>query len=239
MADLTTAVGELLKKKNTEENLHIYVEGLSSLYKRMAELRLAMNYYTFAEIYSDFDFAKKTAVDPYINEIQQIINDVILLDTLSPDAVDRIDALRNRIIAKMEILTAYTDIFQVYEYVLNRVEYRFSESEFGDEYYNDRFEKDIYRYITGDKDNTVINMKLSQIVGQVPMRLSKNKFYDMLKNSYSIYKGSEKQSVNDFAYMIRTSGTLYKPQDFEEEFPELKKGSAAETDLFRQHSFFP
>ena len=50
MADLTTAVGELLKKKNTEENLHIYVEGLSSLYKRMAELRLAMNYYTFAEI---------------------------------------------------------------------------------------------------------------------------------------------------------------------------------------------
>ena len=223
MADLTTAVGELLKKKNTEENLHIYVEGLSSLYKRMAELRLAMNYYTFAEIYSDFDFAKKTAVDPYINEIQQIINDVILLDTLSPDAVDRIDALRNRIIAKMEILTAYTDIFQIYEYVLNRVEYRFSESEFGDEYYNDRFEKDIYRYITGDKDNTVINMKLSQIVGQVPMRLSKNKFYDMLKDSFSIYKGSEKQSVNDFAYMIRTSGTLYKPQDFEEEFPELKK----------------
>ena len=130
MADLTTAVGELLKKKNTEENLHIYVEGLSSLYKRMAELRLAMNYYTFAEIYSDFDFAKKTAVDPYINEIQQIINDVILLDTLSLDAVDRIDALRNRIIAKMEILTAYTDIFQIYEYVLNRVEYRFSESEF-------------------------------------------------------------------------------------------------------------
>ena len=38
MADLTTAVGELLKKKNTEENLHIYVEGLSSLYKRMAEI---------------------------------------------------------------------------------------------------------------------------------------------------------------------------------------------------------
>lgn len=223
MADLTTAVGELLKKKNTEENLHIYVEGLSSLYKRMAELRLAMNYYTFAEIYSDFDFAKKTAVDPYINEIQQIINDVILLDTLSLDAVERIDALRNRIIAKMEILTAYTDIFQIYEYVLNRVEYRFSESEFGDEYYNDRFEKDIYRYITGDKDNTVINMKLSQIVGQVPMRLSKNKFYDMLKDSFSIYKGSEKQSVNDFAYMIRTAGTLYKPQDFEGEFPELKK----------------
>ena len=61
MADLTTAVGELLKKKNTEENLHIYVEGLSSLYKRMAELRLAMNYYTFAEIYSDFDFAKGLA----------------------------------------------------------------------------------------------------------------------------------------------------------------------------------
>lgn len=120
---------------------------------------------------------------------------MILLDTLSPDAVDRIDALRNRIIAKMEILTAYTDIFQIYEYVLNRVEYRFSESEFGDEYYNDRFEKDIYRYITGDKDNTVINMKLSQIVGQVPMRLSKNKFYDMLRIHFLYIRAAKSRAL--------------------------------------------
>lgn len=78
---------------------------------------------------------------------------------------------------------------------MNRVEYRFSESEFGDEYYNDRFEKDIYRYITGDKDNTVINMKLSQIVGQVPMRLSKNKFYDMLRIHFLYIRAAKSRAL--------------------------------------------
>lgn len=83
---------------------------------------------------------KKTAVDPYINEIQQIINDVILLDTLSPDAVDRIDALRNRIIAKWRYLR-HIRIFSRYMSMFEQSGIQISESEFGDEYYNDRFEK--------------------------------------------------------------------------------------------------
>ena len=41
------------------------------------------------------------------------------------------------------------------------------------------------------------------------------------KDSFSLYKGSEMQSVDDFAYMIRTAGTIYNPEGFGVMFPEL------------------
>ena len=63
MSELTSAVNELLKGKRAEENLHVYTDGLSALYKRMAHLRMAMNYFTFAEVYSDMDVKDKSVFD--------------------------------------------------------------------------------------------------------------------------------------------------------------------------------
>ena len=40
-------------------------------------------------------------------------------------SLDGFEALRQDTIKEMEKLTAYTDIFQAYEYVMNRVEGRF------------------------------------------------------------------------------------------------------------------
>ena len=42
---------------------------------------------------------------------------------------DKISSLRNRLIAIMESITDYVDKFKIYEYVLNRVEYRFKDDE--------------------------------------------------------------------------------------------------------------
>ena len=38
------------------------------------------------------------------------------------DALEDLDALRKRITKKMEALTGFSDCFQIYEYVLNRME---------------------------------------------------------------------------------------------------------------------
>ena len=40
--------------------------------------------------------------------------------------VDRLEELRNRVTCEMEAATAYTDVFQAYEYVLNRLEGRYA-----------------------------------------------------------------------------------------------------------------
>ncbi len=211
MAELTTAVNELLKSKKPEENLRTYTDGLGSLYKKMSYLRLSMNYFTLAQMYGEFTKAKKTEVEDAVKAVQKLVGLVLewnMSEHMDEEAAAIAEAARNSIIAKMEDLTAYIDGLRVYEYMLNRVEFRFKKSDFNNDYYGEKFEKDIIHYITSDKDNSAINMKLGQVIEQLPMRLSKNKFFDILKDSLSLYKGSEKLSVQDFVYMIRTSGTL-------------------------------
>lgn len=220
MSELTTAVNELLKGRHAEENLHIYAEGLSALYKRFAGLRLAMNYYTFSEMYSEMNRETVKLFDAKISLLQKLVNGIMYENNMEVTEED-IVGLRKDLISMMEILTAYVDRLQICEYILNRTEYKFKPSGYDNEYYNNEFENDICRYVLSDRDNTVINMKITQIVGQIPMRLSKNKFYDMIKDAFSLYRGSEKQTTDDFAYMIRTAGGMYTPDGFETALPEL------------------
>lgn len=223
MAELTTAVSELLKGKRPEANMGIYTEQLPALYKRLATLRLSMNYYTFSEIFEELNDEDRQIILPYVEKIQVLVKDYILAKNSTESGIKLADSLRNELINVMEIMTAYTDNFQIVEYMLNRVEYRFKECSFNDDYYKDMFEKDIYRYVTSETDNSVINMKICQVISQLPMRMSKNKFFDLLKASLSIYKNSEKLSVDDFVYMIRTAGTLDKPEGMDEMFHDLKE----------------
>lgn len=222
MAELSSAVNELIKGKRVSENLPVYTGGLFSLYKRMAYLRMALNYYTFSEIYYELNKDKKEVIFEEVTALQKLINGIILSNEMDYEAAEaEIIKLRNSIIGKMEVLTAFTDRIQIYEYILNRVEFRFNESEFDDEYYKNNFERDILNYVVNDRDNAVINMKLAMVMGELPMRLSKNKFFDVINQSFSVYKESEKLSINDFAYRIRTAGAIYSPEGMNKYFPLL------------------
>ena len=224
MAELSSAVRELTKGKKASENLMIYTKELSALYSNMSHLRLTINYYTFSEIYYELSNDKRKIISGELGTIQSLIDTVMLAtETDYEKAEEIIVGLRSDIIAKMEILTAFTDRIQIYEYILNRVEYRFNESEYDDNYYRKSFEKDIYNYVINDRDNAVINMKLAMVMGELPMRLSKNKFFDILKDSFSIYKESEKGSVDDFAYRLRTAGGVYTPEGMDKYFTQLNK----------------
>ena len=225
MAELTTAVNELLKGKRAKENLTVYADGLAELYKRAARLRLSMNYFTFAEIYAEQIQSYNRLAEDTVKSVQQLIKKCVIDNESDSEAEKKIDELRKTLVSVMEAATAYTDRFQVYEYMLNRVEYRFKEPEFDKGYfYGGDFEKDIERYLVSENDNTVVNMKICQLVGQLPMRLSKNKFFDIIDNSYSVYKTSDRSAVDDFTYMIRTSGLLYRPDNMEnEEFGRLSE----------------
>ena len=222
MAELSSAVNELIKGKRVSENLPVYTGGLFSLYKRMAYLRMSLNYYTFSEIYYELSKDKKEVIFEEVAALQKLINGIILSNEMDyKSAEEEIIKLRNSIIGKMEVLTAFTDRIQIYEYILNRVEFRFNESEFDDKYYKNNFERDILNYVINERDNAVINMKLAMVMGELPMRLTKNKFFDIINQSFSIYKESEKLSINDFAYRIRTAGTIYTPVGMDIHFPLL------------------
>ena len=48
------------------------------------------------------------------------------------------------------------------------------------------------------------------MIEQLPMRMLSSKYFDIIHESVSLYKGSRASSLEGFEYMFRTNAMLYK-----------------------------
>ena len=86
--------------------------------------RLALNYYMYFEEWAD-EKSRTSWEEEFFSEFQQVMGAVLSGRT----DLARLEALRQKAMQKMEVLTAYTDCFQVYEHVLNRLELHYAPME--------------------------------------------------------------------------------------------------------------
>ncbi len=214
---------EIRSGKQLQENLPIFFNYMADRYQTYAAVRLAMHYYTFYEACLE-ENAWSGEAKAVTAEVNKIMARCVLSRCGGEDrekAVYEIDSLRKEIGKRMNILTAYTDIFQIHEYVLNRLEYRFGEElEPMDE---EEFAREILRYIFDGEDNLIINEKIREIIGQLPIRITRQKYLDLLEESLQAYLGAEEASLQTYLYMLRTSAMLYHETGMEEYYPELAK----------------
>ncbi|MBH1939689.1 hypothetical protein I5677_02125 [Mobilitalea sibirica] len=231
--NLKTIYKDILHNRIPEVNIPRFFNHMVNHYHTYASIRLALHYYTYYEVYCDEHKEWNGAAKDLTRELNQIIRRNVLGKTVLPEegnetdeagsieeAVRRIDKIRNEIMKRMNVLTAYTDIFYNYEYILNRVEYRFQEEEVLPEE-DDIFARDVLRYIFDTQDNVVINEKIKEIVGQIPVRMAKQKYYDLLRESFQPYLGAELSSLQTYLYMLRTSAMLQKEEGMETYYPWL------------------
>ncbi len=219
-------VQEIRSGRQLEENLPQLFSYMADQYRTYGAVRLAMHYYAFYEAYAEERTESGTYSISFASSMTVKINEIIRKGVLSgctgeerEKAVAEIDSLRNDIFKRMNILTVYADIFQIYEYVLNRLEYRFGEGwEPIDE---EEFAREILQYIFAEEDNLVINENIREIVGQLPVRITRQKYFDLLEDSLKAYLGAEASSLQTFLYMLRTSAMLYHEEGMEELYPEL------------------
>lgn len=204
------------KGKNLELNLPKFSQEMMSVYYRYASVRLAMNYYTYNEILADREQNRETAGRDHLRKlvlsfmyiIENTINNQVVGVELEK-AIKSVDDIRNSIIDTMKGLTSLVDIFNIYEYVLNRVEYRFKDASHIDIKNDEDFTRDLMRYILASDDRVVINANISEAVRQLPLRMTKARFFELLKEGMRVYKDSEKSSVDDFMYMLTSSAMVY------------------------------
>ena len=79
---------------------------------------------------------------------------------------------------------------------------------------------EIMHYILSDKDNVVINGKISEIVGQLPVRMLKDRFFEHIRDAFTLYHGAGKDSIDDFYYTLSTSAMLSGEAGFDK-FPDV------------------
>lgn len=213
-------IKQLENHQNIEENLPKYAEYMSKHYYEHSLIQLAMNLYTFQERSQEY-----VSADPYVEKalyaIQKFTGMYVLDKKYENRTADRkeIHEIRNQITAKMRILTSYTDALQIYEYILNRLEYSY---EIVDEDVDtEAYAKKVFQYLFQDNDKMVVNSRIQMVVAQLPVRITKSRFYEILQESLKIYTGAECSSVDDFANTIRACSGLERPEGFDTEYPVL------------------
>ena len=100
-------------------------------------------------------------------------------------------------------------------------QYRFREEDYPSGYSDENFTRTIMQFILEDEDNMMINSKIKDVIGQLPVRLTKNKFFEMLSNGLSIYNDGTKEALDDFLYMIKTCSMLDKTDTMATNYPHL------------------
>lgn len=219
---IRNCVKEIEKGNNIKEMLPEYVAEYMKLNGSYASLKMMMEYYMFYETISEginpyIDSAKEIAAA--LHELMEAFFEKENTSGQLQQMADRLLALRQEVVERMQVLTAYVDCFVVYEYVLNRVQYRFDDQEMLPE--DSLFARDLVNFIFSSQDNAVISDNIRFVVGQLPMRMTRSRYFELIRDSISVYKGSDKSSLEGFLYMFRTNAMLYQDDGMEKYFTEF------------------
>lgn len=213
-------VGEILKGKNIQDNLVAYANEFRRTNNKFGLVRFAINYYTYYTMVAEDGGLLEYGNKEYVDIINRAVSDMLENKDIAEN-IKSLEKIRTEIINKMQDLTIYVDRFNIYEYALNRVQFRFEDSKFENVYNDETITRKLMQFIFEDEDSVTVNNKISQIIGQLPIKLTKNKFFEMVSNGLSIYKGGTKESLKNFLYMIKTSSMLMTTDTMKENYPYI------------------
>lgn len=220
--NLKSIYNNIINNSNPQANIPEFFEIAVEQYYTYATVRLALNYYSSYEIYWDERENWSYKPHEYIKDINSIVLEAVLQIKSKEEQepyIKRIDEIRRSITSGMEILTHYTDLFEIYEYTLDRVEYRFKEIEELEE--DENIAKEVLHFIFDDEDNALINDRIKDIVGQLPVRITKQKYYDYISDGLHELLGADKDIFDTYIYLIRSCAMLDVSQDMKDAYPEL------------------
>ena len=218
--------GDLKAGRNTEQ-------ALPELMNRMASAYGMLSYYNMnMELSVLLESKAEGLIKPgrTVKELEEKLYDIIkrtLLSSFSPEgyeeAIKELAELREKVISKMDILTAYTDLFILYEYVMNRLEAVYENMEEPAAMDNDAVAKEILQWIFSEEEPALVNEHIKEMVSCLPVRMTKGKFLELVENAFSIYSESDSQSIEMFDYMLRSAAGLYTPKGMAKSYSKLDR----------------
>lgn len=213
---------DIINNRNIQVNIPELLNTSADNYYTYAAVRLALHYYTFYEMYWDERDKWKSQLPEYIRSITAIISEAALQTKNAEEAreyVRQADDIRRSVTKRMELLTSYIDLFELYEYALNRVEYRFKDMDQMAE--DEELAREVLRYIFDSEDNRTINESIKEVIGQLPVRITKQKYFDYIHDSLHELDGSSEDILESYIYIIRSCAMLDITQDMKGIYPEL------------------
>ena len=211
--------------RDRENSILKYQSVLASAFDNYATIKLSLNLFTMYEMSEDISLDRRDEIEGYIDTVDAAIRSVFIdKDSADSEAhntcLSEILAARDSITNKMKILTAYTDAFEIYEYIINRREPEVLGTV--DETIDvSALAHSMYEFVFSENDKMLVNTRIQEFIAQLPVRMTKSRFMDIISNSLAIYRGGEKKSVDEFVQMIREAMLMDIPDGFSDEYPRL------------------
>lgn len=137
-------------------------------------------------------------------------------------SLEEVAVLRKKINLKMETVIAFSDCFRIYEYALNRVERRFTDGLPVVDMPEDEFVSRVVNFLTEVKDAAVMNQRIQNVISQLPVRFTRQKYYGMVHDALCTFIGSDQESLANAMYLLRTSGMAELTEAHRQAYPELE-----------------
>ncbi|MGN0164641.1 MAG: hypothetical protein ACI39R_00520 [Lachnospiraceae bacterium] len=193
-----------------DKRIPAIAEALANDYAELALMNFSMEFYNVYEQFYDCELGYIENGRNIMEAVVEAAADIYSGEKENAEVAAGLDKTRKELMDRMEVLTAYTDWFQIREYLLNRVELKF-EAELP-EVDNDEEARKLLQFVFEPEDNTEVNLRIKEMISQLPVRMTSSRFFDLLKDSISVYKGAEKESLNGFIYMVLSAAGLFKPE---------------------------
>ncbi len=188
-------------------------------YLMIGGMHLCAYYYMLAECDNDTGFYRIERLDENNRKLSGILQDVFSGYKDMKDLKDRTVALRKDVKESMYDIVAYVDKAHLLEYVLLRA--KPSDKGSPKDVNDDAVARDLLSGIFKSGSNAVINDNIRKVISQLPVRMTKDKYFDLMKNELKSYVGQPRNSLDRVMYMIRSSSDMGDyPKNVIEEFDE-------------------
>lgn len=218
-------IKDIMHNKELERNLPAFSKAYTNLVYEYSLIHFLLNYYTIKEVERDTGgISVDETLDSVMNEVHTLVYEMLLSTQLNEEpevVVKKLNDVRNLLTDKMTVLTAYTDGLQIYEYMLNHIEYKLTGETFSVN--ETALAAEVFRYLFHDNDKMVINSKIQMVTSQLPVRMTKNRFYEYLTETLNIYNGSERTAFDEFVERLKSTVLLEKPDGYGTDYGEIAR----------------
>lgn len=131
-------------------------------------------------------------------------------------------AFRDSLVSQMETAIAFADCFRIYEYAWNRLERRFVPDLKPTGMSDGEMTRALMGYLTADRDAALMNQRIQQMIGQLPVRFTRQKYYGMVRDALTSYIGSDMEGLQNEMYLLRTGAMVELSEEQKASEPELR-----------------
>ena len=205
----------MIKNKDEAANRASYVKEIEMLAQKLAYASAA---YEFVGLSQDEKILENEEVVLLGKEMFSLAKTLL---EKPADAEAGLTDLRNRLKKHMDCLMVYNDRFAIYAKVLSSLRAQFEAPTMDPSFNVDDFSDQVIDRLINEKDNSSLKPLMMEVLSELPIRMTRIKFYEHVSDGLSVYIGSDRSSLDDFLYTVRNAAGLYEPEGMQEFFPEL------------------